>query len=270
MLPYDLVAVRGGEPDVMFDKGIESLGGMSQFVKAGQKVVIKPNIGWDRVPERGANTHPVLIKRIVEQCLKAGAKEVFVFDHTCHEWTKCYKNSGIEQAVIAAGGKMVPGDSERYYQKVDIVGGSKLKDMKVHELLLSCDVFISVPILKHHSSSKLSVSMKNMMGCVWDRGFWHKNDLHQCIADFLNYKKPDLNVVDAYYVLKQNGPMGVSLDDVITMKSLIISKDIVAADAAATKFFGKDPKEINHIQIASAAGMGEMDISKLNINRINL
>ena len=269
-LPYDLVAVRGGEPDIMFDKGIESLGGMSQFVKPGQKVLIKPNIGWDRVPERGANTNPILVKRIVEQCLKAGAKEVFVFDHTCHEWTKCYKNSGIEAAVIAAGGKMVPGDSERYYQKVEFTGGSKLKEMKVHELLVTSDVFINVPILKNHSSSKLSISMKNMMGCVWDRGFWHKNDLHQCIADFLNYKKPDLNVVDAYYVLKTNGPMGVSLDDVITMKSLIISRDIVAADSAATKFFGKDPAEINHIQLASAAGLGQMDLSKLNINRINL
>ena len=165
---------------------------------------------------------------------------------------------------------MVPGDSERYYKQVEVVGGVKLKDMKVHELLLTSDVFISVPILKHHSSSKLSISMKNMMGCVWDRGFWHKNDLHQCMADFLRYKKPDLTIVDAYYVLKQNGPMGVSLDDVITMKSLIISKDIVAADSAATKFFGKDPAEINHIQIASAAGFGVMDISKLNINRINL
>lgn len=269
-IPYDLVAVRGGEPDVMFDKGIESLGGISRFVKPGQRVVVKPNIGWDRVPERGANTNPVLIRRIVEQCFKAGASEVFVFDHTCHEWTKCYKNSGIEQAVKDAGGKMVPGDSEKYYQKVDVRGGSSLKEMKVHELLLNCDVFINVPVLKHHSSSKISISMKNMMGCVWDRGYWHKNNLHQCIADFLHYKKPDLNVVDAYYVLKQNGPMGVSLDDVIVMKSLIISKDIVAADAAATKFFGKDPSEINHIQMAYSAGLGEMDLSKLNINRINL
>lgn len=269
-LPFDLIAVHGGEPDVMFDKGIEALGGMSKFVKPGQKVVIKPNIGWDRVPERGANTHPVLVKRIVEHCLKAGAKEVFVFDHTCHEWTKCYKNSGIEAAVTAAGGKMVPGDSERYYKKVVVSGSSKLKEMKIHELLLSSDVFLNVPTLKNHSSSELSISMKNMMGCVWDRGFWHKNDLHQCIADFLHYKKPDLNIVDAYYVMKQNGPMGVSLDDVITMKSLILSRDIVAADAAATKLFGREPADINHIQLANAAGLGVMDLSRLNVKRINL
>lgn len=266
--PYDLIAVKGGEPDVMFDKGIEALGGMKQFVKAGQRVLIKPNIGWDRTPDRAANTNPKLVKRIVEHCVKAGAKEVLVFDHTCHEWTKCYKNSGIEQAVKEAGGKVVPADSEKYYKTVSNPNGSRLKEMMVHELLLNTDVFINVPILKHHSSSKVSVAMKNLMGCVWDRGYWHKNDLHQCIADFLQYRKPDLNIIDAYYVMKQNGPMGVSLDDVLTMKSLIISKDIVAADAAAVKFLNQEPTAINHIKIAAAAGMGQMDRSKLNINRL--
>ena len=268
--PYDLVAIRGGEPEVMFDKGIESLGGMSQFVKPGQRVLIKPNIGWDRTPDRAANTNPKLVGRIVEQCLKAGAKEVLVFDHTCHEWTKCYKNSGIEQAVKDAGGKMVPGDSEKYYKTVANPKGVVMKEMMVHELMLNTDVFINVPILKHHSSSKLTIGMKNLMGCVWDRGYWHKNDLHQCIADFIQYRKPDLTVIDAYNVMKKNGPMGVSLDDVLSMKSQIISRDIVAADAAAAKFLGKEPTEINHIKMANAAGMGEMDLSKLNINRINI
>ncbi len=268
--PYDLIAIRGGEPEVMFDKGIEALGGMKQFVKPGQRVLIKPNIGWDRTPDRGANTNPKLVKRIVEHCLKAGAKEVLVFDHTCHEWTKCYKNSGIEQAVKEAGGKIVPADSEKYYKKVSNPKGVKLKEMMVHELMLTTDVFINVPILKHHSSSKLSIGMKNLMGCVWDRGYWHKYDLHQCIADFLHYRKPDLNVVDAYYVMKQNGPMGVSKDDLINMKSLLLSKDIVAVDSAAAKFLGKEPSEINHIKFAAAAGLGQMDLTKVNINRINI
>ena len=76
---YDLVAVKGGEPDAMFDKAIESLGGIGKFVKKGQRVVVKPNIGWDTTPERGANTNPLLVKRIVEHCIRAGAKEVIVF-----------------------------------------------------------------------------------------------------------------------------------------------------------------------------------------------
>jgi len=84
------VAIKGGEPDTMFDKGIAAFGGMQNFVKKGQKVVIKPNIGWDAVPEKGADTNPKLIGRIIQHCFNAGAKEVFVFDHTCDNWNRCY------------------------------------------------------------------------------------------------------------------------------------------------------------------------------------
>lgn len=267
---YDLVAVKGGEPEVMFDKGIESLGGIGKFVKPGQKVVVKPNIGWDVSPERAGNTNPKLIKRIIQQCLQAGAKEVYVFDNTCDNWSKCYSNSGIEAAVKDAGGKIVPGNAESYYQEVTITGGKKLKTIKVHELMLSSDVFINVPVLKSHSSARLTIGMKNYMGIVWDRMYWHRNDLQQCIADCILWKKPDLTIVDAYNVMMKNGPRGVSVEDVRTMKSMILSTDIVAADAASAKIFGMEPDEVPHIAIAHAMGSGTMDLTKLNINRISL
>ena len=267
---YDLVAIKGGEPDLMFDKAIESLGGMKSFIKKGQKVVVKPNIGWDVIPERAANTNPVLVKRIVQHCYEAGAKEVYVFDNTCDDWKRAYANSGIEKAVKDAGGKIVSGDSERYYQKVDVKKGKRLTSTKVHELILESDVFINVPILKHHSSTDLTIAMKNLMGNVWDRGYWHRNNLHQCIADFTTFIKPDLNIVDAYFVLKRNGPRGVSKADVVMMKSQIISTDIVAADSAAAKLFGMQPEDISYIKIAAEMKLGEMDLSKLNIKRIIL
>src|SRR5512137_2166075 len=61
---YDMVAVMGGNPDAMFDLGIQELGGMGTFVQKGQKVLIKPNMGWDVIPELAANTNPLLIRRI--------------------------------------------------------------------------------------------------------------------------------------------------------------------------------------------------------------
>ncbi|MFC2094388.1 DUF362 domain-containing protein [Bacteroidota bacterium] len=267
---FDLVAIKGGEPDFMFDKAIDSIGGMKSFVKKGNTVVVKPNIGWDVEPERAANTNPVLVKRITEHCFEAGAKDVYVFDHTCDDWNSCYSNSGIERAVKDAGGKIVPGNSERYYQEVDVTEGKRLKNAKVHELILESDVFINVPILKSHSSVDITMSMKNLMGIVWDRRYWHKNDLHQCIADFASFRKPDLNVIDAYYVMKRNGPRGVSKADVVTLKSQIISPDIVAADAAAAKLFGLKPEDIDYIEIANKMKLGEIDLNKLNINRIIL
>lgn len=267
---YDLVAVKGGEAEVMFEKGIASLGGMSAFVKKGQTVVVKPNIGWDAVPERAATTNPKLVAKIVEHCFKAGAKDVFVFDRTCDNWQKCYASSGIEKAVKDAGGKVVTGNSEGMFKPISIPKGKSLKSAKVHELILNCDVFINVPVLKSHGGATLTIAMKNLMGIVWDRGFWHKNDLHQCIADLPTWRKPDLNIVDAYRVMKRNGPRGVSVDDVELVKALLISKDIVAIDAAAAKLFGLDPKTIGHIAKGHEAGIGNMNLESLKINKLTV
>ncbi len=267
---FDMVAVKGGEPDVMLDQALKALGGIGKFVKKGQKVVIKPNIGWDVPPENGGNTNPLLVKRLIEHCFNAGAKDVYVFDHTCDNWTRCYSNSGIERAVKDAGGKIVSGATENYYQKVDIKSGKKLKSAKVHELILDSDVFINVPILKNHQAAQVTVSMKNLMGIVWDRGEWHRTDLHQSIADFATFRKPDLNIVDAYYVMKRNGPRGVSKEDVINAKQLLISQDMVAIDAAAAKIYGADPNNIGHIKIASDMKVGTMYLQSLNIKRIIL
>jgi len=267
---YDLVAVKGGEPEIMFDKAIASMGGMEKFVPRGSKVLVKPNIGWDLTPERAGNTNPKLVARIIEHCLNAGAKQVSVFDHTCDQWKRCYRNSGIEKAVKDAGGQIVSGGSEGYYQKVSVSGGKRLTEAKVHELFLDADVFINAPILKHHTSSMLTIGMKNLMGVVWDRWYWHRNDLHQCIADFASYRKPTLTVVDAYNVMKRNGPRGVSLGDVVPLKSQIVSTDLVAADAAAAMLFGVEPHDIRHIQLASQMNLGRIDLKSLSINRIKL
>lgn len=267
---YDLVAVKGGEPEVMFEKGIASLGGMKAFVKKGQTVVIKPNIGWDVTPERAANTNPKLVGKIVEHCIKAGAKEVYVFDNTCQNPKNCYTNSGIEKAAKDAGAKVVSGNSIEMYKDITIPQGKSLKTAKVHELILNCNVFINVPVLKHHGGSGLSIAMKNLMGIIWDRKFFHSNDLQQCIADLPTWRKPDLNIVDAYRVMMRNGPQGRTASDVQELKALLISKDIVAIDAAAAKLWGKDPSTVKHIVVAHQMGVGNMNIEKLKINKLTV
>jgi uncharacterized protein (DUF362 family) len=266
----DLVAIKGGEPELMFDNGIKALGGMSSFVKKRQKVVIKPNIGWARPVEYGANTHPKLVKRIIEHCKEAGAKKIYVFDHSCDHWENAYQNSGIEQAAKEAGAIVVPSGDEKYYQSVKVPNGKRLKETKVHELILDSDVFINVPVLKSHSSTRLTIAMKNLMGAVWDRGFYHGNGLEQCIADFCTYRKPDLNIVDAYNVMMKFGPSAGTPGVVENMKYQLISKDIVAIDAAASKIFGMEPHKVSHIKIASDMGIGNIDLDKLKIKRLTI
>lgn len=269
-VPFDLVAVKGGEPEVMFDRGIEALGGLETFVKKGHTVVIKPNMGWDVPPERAGNTNPKLIKRIIEHSYQAGAHKVYVFDHTCDSWQKCYTTSGIESIARDAGATVVPANSEGYYQDVSIPNGTTLKNAKEHELVLEADVFINVPILKNHGGAQLTMAMKNLMGNVWDRKTWHRDDLHQCIADFATFRKPTLNVLDAYLVMKYNGPRGVSVDDVVLMKSQLLSTDMVALDVAGSKLFGMNPNNIRYITLAASKGVGRTDLESLNIKRIML
>ncbi len=268
---YDLVAVMGGNPDAMFDLGIQELGGMGTFVRKGQKVLIKPNIGWDVIPDLAANTNPLLVRRIIEHCIRAGAKEVYVFDHTCDNWVNTYRNSGIERAAKAAGARVLPGNTENYYQQIEIPNGVKLKRTKVHQLLLETDVWINVPVLKDHNSTRMTACLKNTMGIVWDRGWWHANDLHQCIADYALYeKKPVLNVVDCFNVMVKNGPKGVSKEDVVQMKSQILTADWVAGDAAAARMLGLEPEKIDYIPIAHKTGLGNMKLESLNIRRIKM
>lgn len=272
----DLVAVMGGEPGDMFAKAIETLGGMSRFVKSGQKIVVKPNIGWDKKPELAGDTNPDLIGAIVKACMEAGAASVSVFDHTCDaNWKNCYRNSGIEQAVEAAGGRMVPGNDENYYVDVELPRGKNLKKTKIHRELIECDAWINVPVLKNHGGAKMTIAMKNYMGIVWDRRYFHKNDLSQCIADVCTWKKKAvLNIVDGYRVMKSNGPRGKSEADVVLPKVLFASPDVVAVDTAATALFNQivpmPLENVKHIVYGAEMKLGTSDLSGLNVKRIRL
>ncbi len=267
---FDLVAVRGGEPVEMYHRAMQELGGMRQFVKPGQTVALKPNASWDVPPERAANTNPDLVEAIVKDCLEAGASRVFAFDNTCDEWERSYQNSGIEAAVRRGGGQMLHAHLERYYKEVEIPGAQRLKTAKVFEQLIESDVFINIPVLKHHASTTITVAMKNLMGVVWDRRFWHRNDLNQCIADFCLYRKPDLNIVDAYLVMTQNGPRGTSESDLSRMRSLMVSTDMVAIDAAGAAMLGHQPEDIGQLRLAAEMNIGNIKLDELNIQRITV
>ncbi|MDR2113597.1 MAG: DUF362 domain-containing protein [Candidatus Accumulibacter sp.] len=267
----DLITVKGENRAAMLDRALQAYGGIGAFVKKGQKVVIKPNMGWDVPPERCANTHPDVVARLIGLCLGAGASEVVVFDHTCDAWERAYETSGIESAARKAGARVLPGHDESYYREVAIARGVALKKVKIHTAILDSDVFINAPVLKHHGGATMTACMKNLMGMIWDRGAYHRNNLHQCIADILTVKKPDLNILDAFSPMTRNGPRGRSDADLDqNVRQLLVSTDIVAIDAAASRLLGHAADGIDHVRIAAAAGIGQGDLGKLKIERVKL
>ncbi len=70
--------------------------------------------------------------------------------------------------------------------------------------------------------------------------------------------------------MMRNGPRGKFVEDLTEMKTLLLSPDIVAVDAAAAKLLGNDPASIGHVQIAAELGFGRMDLEHLKIARLNL
>ena len=179
-------------------------------------------------------------------------------------------NSGMEKVAQDTGATLVNGKDGTLYRQVEIPNGKKLQKGKVHSLVLDSDVFINVPVLKHHGGTLVTGCMKNLMGIVWDRGFYHRVDLHQCIADLLTFKKPTLNILDAYAPMVRNGPRGKSADDLVVMRTLLVSTDIVAIDAAGAKLLNHQPSDVRHIAIAAEMKLGTMDLEQVDIRRFKL
>ena len=264
-----LSVAKGKDYGALVDRVMKPLGGMGAFVKEGARVVVKPNIGWDRSPEQGANTHPDVVKAIVRQCLDAGAKRVLVFDNACNDIRRSYAKSGIKAAVESlddSRAQCVYIDKKKFVP-VKIANAKSLKEFEFYKDALEsdCDCYINVPIAKHHCLAKLTLGLKNIMGIIGgNRGEIHK-DMGPRIADLNLVVYPKLTIIDATRILLRNGPTGGNLADVKVLDTLVASADCVAADAYATTLFKMKPEELSSTVAAAELGLGEMDLSKVKI-----
>ena len=259
----DLAVVQGDDPYKITVKVIDELGGMDKFVQAGDVVVIKPNIGWDRTPEQGANTNPAVVRALIDMVKASGAKKVKIFDVTCNDPRRCYANSGIEEVAKAAGVEVfIP--EEWNTVRAAFNYDSPMQGWPVLKDAIECDVFINVPVLKNHSITGLTLSMKNLMGvCSGDRGLIHQ-DIGRKLVDITDFISPDLTVIDGYRYLKAHGPTGGDLKDVVLLKTIIAGTDPTLCDAYAAQLVGYDPMSIPYINAAKERRFGSFDIDGAN------
>ena len=266
--PAPLVRVaRSTDYPALVAQVLEPLGSMTAFVRPGDRVVVKPNIGWDRSPEQGANTHPQVVRAVVEAALAAGAARVLVFDRTCNEPRRCYASSGIEAAVQAIGDRraVIEHADPRKFVPVEISRGQALTRWAIHREALDCDCYINLPVAKHHGLSGLTLGLKNAMGAIGgNRGTLH-HDLGQSLADLATVLQPKLTLIDATHILLRNGPQGGDVADVRRLDTLVASADPVAADAWATTLFDLRPDDVASTVAAHRMGLGEMDLTRMRV-----
>ena len=249
----------------MIEKGFSELGGIGQFVKKGDTVVIKANFSVPRKPEEAATTNPTLVAAVVKQCLSVGAKAVNVIDFPFSGPT-CLNISGIKDAVEKAGGKAFNINTQNSFQTVEM-GGENLKSTLYSKDVLNANVFINMPILKNHTQATVTISLKNMMGLVWDRGHFHRTDLSSCIAELSRYRKADLIIMDAMRGIIDRGPTGPGT--IREWNQVVFGLDPVAMDAYGCQLYGVNAGKVPHIVKSAQLGVGEMDLSKVTVKTIN-
>ncbi len=249
-------------------EAVGALGGMSKFVSKKSVVMVKPNIAWNRTPAQAANTNPYVVEAIVEMCREAGAKKVLVLDNTVNQPQITYQRSKIRDAVKRAKGSIEYVD-ERKFKEKSIPDGQELKSWLIYKEALDVDVLINVPIAKHHSLTKLSLSIKNIMGLIEDREDIHTR-IDQKLADLCTVIKPDLVIMDAYRILTAHGPNGGTARDVKLTGQVIAGTDPVAVDSYSATLFGLKGEDIGYIKAAHDMGLGEIDLDKVVTQKIDV
>ncbi len=266
----DLIVARGAgkTPSAITKTAIDAMGGIKKFISRGDIVVIKPNMSWDRLPEQAGNTNPEVVATVVELCFEAGAKKVKLFDRSVSDPRRCYKQSGIADAVRATGAELTYID-ERRFRDISIKG-QVLKSWPLYQDLFEADKVINIPIAKHHSLARLTMAMKNWMGVMGgQRGRIHQK-IGESLADLALVIKPTLTVLDAVRILTANGPQGGNLADVKRMDTVIVGVDQVAVDSYGTTLFGMKGSDLSYVKAAASAGIGTMDLSKLKIKTLSI
>ncbi len=247
---------------------IDENGGLGDDVK---RLTLKVNAAWIRTPRQGADTHPELVEAFLKGCRQRGVRELLLPENTCDSAPQAFRESGISAAAQNAGAKLInlkadPGQ----FQPVKIEQGQRLREAEVARGFLETDAVVNMPVLKHHGATGMSGAMKNWMGAVRDRGYWHRNDLNQCIADFSSFLQPRWTLIDATRVLQTRGPKGPSRDMTFPNR-LILSRDQVAADAYASRFLTPPgPERFAFLRHAHRMGLGETDPARMTVHPVEV
>ncbi len=258
--------VQGTDPARMLAKGMDAVGGWGQWVKPGATVALKPNAAWASLPEQGGNTDPRLVAACLAGLREAGAKRINMCENPCSPPERSFSMSGIGEVAKAAGANLYAPTERKHFREVAIPGGKVLKGADVAVDVLDCDCLINMPVAKSHGGARMTAAMKNWMGSVRDRGFWHRTDLHQCIADFSTFIRPALHIVDASRVMLTGGPRGPGR--LAYPKQVVLGFDPVAVDAYLATLLNFTPTDIPYLKMGQAMGLGCADLDQVEQVRL--
>lgn len=271
----DLADVTGKDAAAMTRAAIDALGGIKAFVRPGDYVVLKPNAGFPNPPAWATTTDPLVVATVAQLCVEAKAKAVVVLEHPQGKVPeKCIERCGLAAALAPLTQVKVKLLGPADFVQVTVKGGVELKSVELAKALQSADVFINLPVAKNHSDAGISFGLKNHMGLIKNRKAFHTElDIHQAVADLGRVIVPHLTVLDGTRALLTNGPVGPG--DVATPNRIIAGRNVVSVDAYGLLLAQFNHKQmtvadVKHLELAGKAGLGQTDVSKLNVKKLTV
>ncbi|HTS18812.1 MAG TPA: DUF362 domain-containing protein [Verrucomicrobiae bacterium] len=255
--------VTGADRVKTINRAFDSLGGIEQFIKRGDRVLLKVNAAFASPPALGATSHPQLVAEIVRLCLQAGAVSVVVSDNPINDPQSCFRLTGLAEAAQTAGARLfLPQD--QFFKPTTVRGGALIKNWPLlYEPFHNVNKLIGIAPVKDHHRSGASMSMKNWYGLMGGRRNIFHQDIHNIIKELAMLVTPTLVVLDGTITMMSNGPTGGSLDDLKQTNTMIVSTDQVAADAFGATLLGKTAADLPYIAKAATAGRGTPDYESL-------
>lgn len=258
-----MVVAEGTDPALAVRAALQELGGIQRFIKAGDRVLIKPNCAFDRPAHFGATSSPAVTGEVVRQCISAGA-QVRVIDNPINNPEGCFVKSGLMGAVQSAGGEV-------WLPSASLFGQVKVGTLRIPEWealyrpLDWANKLIGIPTVKSHNLCGVSLTMKNWYGLLGGP----RNRLHQAIneviVDLAQFIRPTLVVLDGSRLLVANGPTGGSPSDVRPGDVVAVGTDQVALDSFGARLLGFAPQDITYLGMAAKMGLGTLDEANLQL-----
>ena len=267
----DIWVFRGTDKKKMMTACLKQIAKQGGFGKDAKKLTLKVNAAWWRTPEQWANTNPVLVDTFLKGCKDQGIKEIVIPENPVDPASRSFPRSGLLDVAKSNSVKMIDLRSDPgHFKEVELPKAKRLKKAEVGKHFLETDVVVNMPVAKHHGGASLTIAMKNWMGSVRDRRFWHRNDLHQCIADYSTFIKPKWIIVEAIRVMLDRGPKGPS-KNMQKLDRLVLATDQVAADAyVASLLPARFRQRARFLTIAGEMKIGVTDVSQMAIHEIEV
>ena len=242
------------------------LAGGEEFIVPGDTVLLKPNIHAIQSYTTGGTTNPYVVAALVKWAYRRGAAEVIVGDspfYGCSEPKRCFTETGMGEMVEKAGARWVT-FGEHSFKVFQSTSRSLPTEIGISEFLFHSHKIINIAAMKTHINCLVTLGMKNLKGCLRneDRAAFHTIDLNRAIVALNKRVKPHLTLVDGTVGMEGMGPgSGTPVHGNV----LIAGGDIVAVDAVASFLMGIEPEEVMTIKLGHKAGLGEMDLEKIEV-----